>query len=229
MRKHMNNYFGYARIFKHARFAVEPGSMDSEGGDIEIDASAGGSGESDSADNKDTSDSDQSLADLRAELARAKAEAQRFKNTNDKLLKEKGELAKEKRAMMTADQIAKEEREERDRQFAEMEKELRSNKYSKKLVGIGMAEADADTFASTLPKLEDEDSFFATIDAFVKAREKTAADTAIQNLLKSRPDINAGHGDADKDDPAMASAKAAVQRKKASAAQSNQDILKNYF
>lgn len=229
MRKHMNNHFGYARIFRHARFAVEPGAMDSEGSDIGTDASAGGSSENDNADDKDASDSDQSLADLRAELARAKAEAQRFKNTNDKLLKEKGELAKEKRAMMTADQIAKEEREERDRQFAEMEKELRSNKYSKKLVGIGMTEADADAFASTLPKIDDEDSFFATIDAFVKAREKTAADAAIQSLLKSRPDINAGHGDAEKDDPAMAFAKAAVQRRQANTGQSNQDILKNYF
>lgn len=223
MRKFMNNHYGQSRIFKMARFAVDPDSG-TEGtlGD-DVDTSTGGSG----SDNSD--DSGESIEALKAELAKAKAETLRFKNSNDKLLKEKGELTKKNRDMMSADQREKEAKEEREKRFAEMEKELRANKYSKRLVGIGMAEADADAFAAMLPELEDADTFFTSLSSFVQTKEKAASDKAIQDLLKSRPDINAGNGDADKDDAAMTLAKAAVAGLKGRSAAVNQDIINKFL
>lgn len=225
MRKFMNNHYGQSRIFgKMARFAVDPngGAEGDTAGDPEPVA-GGGSGDTDNG------DSTESIEALKAELAKAKAETLRFKNSNDKLLKEKGELTKKNRDMMSADQKEKEAQEEREKRFAEMERELRANKYSKRLVGIGMAETDADTFAAMLPELEDADAFFTSLSSFVQAREKSASDKAIQDLLRSRPDINAGNGDANKDDAAMTFAKAAVANLKGRNTVVNQDIIKNFL
>lgn len=222
MRKYMNNHFGYSRIFRYARFDVDPVA---EEGSIEVDVAAGGGSSNESG----SGDGDESLESLKQELARAKADAERFKNSISKLTKERAELTKKNRDMMSTDQLEKEAREEREKRFAEMEKELRANKYSKRLVGLGMAETDADAFALTLPEIEDADAFFDTLSKFIKAKEKAATDKAVQELLKSRPDINAGTGDANKDDPAMALAKASVEASKRHSATVNTDILKNYM
>jgi len=218
----MNNHFGQSRIFKHVRFAVEPSA--GEDGSIDTDVSGGGSSSEDKAD-----DDGETLESLRQALAKANGDLERYKNSITRLNKEKSDLTKKNREMMSADQLEKEAQEEKERRFAEMEKELRANKYSKRLVGLGMEEKDADAFATTIPDLEDSDSFFNTLADFIKAREKNASDKAIQDLLKSRPDINAGTGDANKDDPAMALAKAAVEASKRHSATVNTDILKNYM
>ena len=223
MRKYRNNYFGYSRIFKHARFAADPSGA--EGGTLDTDVSGAGSG----AENDDGSDDGETLESLRQQLAKANGDLERYKNSITRLNKEKSELTKKNREMMSTDQLEKEAQEEKEKRFAEMEKELRANKYSKRLVGLGMTEKDADDFAMAIPELEDADIFFNTIADFVKAREKSAADKAIQDLLKSRPDINAGTGDANKDDPAMALAKAAVDSSKKHASMASADILKNYL
>lgn len=227
MRKYMNYTIGRKQIFgRHARFVIEPGSGDSDPGQLDIDVSGGGSGDNDDQD--DDNDTDDITA-LRQQLAAEKAKADRFKSSIDKLTKEKGDLNKRLHAQMSAEDQLKEEQEERDRRFAEMEKELRTNKYSKRLVGIGMAESDADTFAATIPEIEDSDSFFDTLSKFIKAREKAAADSAIQELLKSRPDINVGNGEGEKEDPAMALAKAAVEASKGRNAAVNADIINKYL
>lgn len=218
----MNNHFGQSRIFRHVRFAVEPSA--GEDGSIDTDVSGGGSSSEDKAD-----DDGETLESLRQALAKANGDLERYKNSITRLNKEKSDLTKKNREMMSADQLEKEAQEERERRFAEMERELRANKYSKRLVGLGMEEKDADVFATTIPDLEDADGFFDTLAGFVKAREKNAADKAIQDLLKSRPDINAGTGDANKDDPAMALAKAAVEASKRHSTTVNTEILKNYM
>lgn len=218
----MNNHFGQSRIFRHVRFAVEPSA--GEDGSIDTDVSGGGSASEDKTD-----DDGETLESLRQALAKANGDLERYKNSITRLNKEKSDLTKKNREMMSADQLEKEAQEERERRFAEMEKELRANKYSKRLVGLGMEEKDADVFAMTIPDLEDADSFFNTLADFIKAREKNASDKAIQDLLKSRPDINAGTGDSTKEDPAMALAKAAVEASKRHSATVNTDILKNYM
>ena len=230
MRKYMNYTIGRKHIFgKHSRMAMP--MLDSDDG-VSGGSAGGGSAEQlgDSEGDSNESGAEEEDADsLTAQIAKLKAENQRFKNSINKLTEEKGRLTKKNREMMSADQIAQEEREERDRKFAEMEKELRTNKYSKRLVGIGMTETDADTFASTIPEIEDSDSFFATLGEFIKTREKIAAENAIQELLKNRPDIHAGNGEADKDDPAMALAKRSVEANKNHYYGLNQSIIKNYL
>ena len=231
MRKYMNVNLYRSKIFKHARFAADPGTTDLDGGiQTENESHGGGGGSSSEDGNNDNGNNDgEDIDSLKRELAQLKADNTRYKNSINKLTEEKGKLTKQNREMMSAEEIAKQAQEERDKLFAEMEKELRTNKYSKRSVGIGMSEAEADEFAATLPKLEDEDAFFTAIGKFVKAREKAAADKAIQELLKSRPDINAGNGDADKDSPAMALAKASVAKKNSLASKVNNDTLKNFM
>lgn len=190
---------------------------------LQGESSAGGSDDG----NGDGEDGEDSVEFLRAKLSKAEADRDRYKRSIDKLTDEKSKLTKEKRELMSADQLAKEAQEERDKQFAEMKKELRTNKYSKRLVGIGMEEKDADAFAATMPELEDADSFFNTLGQFIETQKKTAKDTAIQELLKNRPDIHAGNEGDDQDDSAMKLAKAAVARNAGRGV--NQDILKNYI
>lgn len=232
MRKFMNNRFGNSHIFgKHVHFAVAPemGNDVDAGFESEVDGSgASGVKEQETTDTEDT-DNTESIELIKAELAKAKADAERYKNSISKQNKQIKELTDKNKSLMTADQLETEAQEAREKRFAEMEKELRTNKYSKRLVGVGMAEADADAFAATMPELEDVDSFFDKLGTFIKAREKAAADKAIQDLLKSRPDIHAGNGDSDKDDPAMALAKRSAERRGANYGKVNEDILKNYM
>ena len=217
MRKHHNNHFGYSRFFKNARFAVEP-SAESDGGMPDIDVSAGGSDDGDSGED--------SVESLRAQLAKANAERERYKNSIDNLTRKNKELTDKNRQHMSTEQLEREAQEERDKRFAEMEQELRTNRYSKRLVGIGMPEADADAFVATIPEMEDSDQFFTTLSSFIKTREKAAGENAIQELIKNRPDINAGNGDADKDSPALALAKATVARRQNNGA--SQSIIDAY-
>ena len=225
MRKYMNS-----TLFRQAHFKMFPQRMlDADDGSSGSDAVGGSSGATDS-DGGDGDDDAESIQSLKAELAKAKSEAQRFKNSLDKVTKEKGELSKKNRDMMSAEQLAKEAEEERNKRFAEMEKELRQNKYSKRLVGIGMSEKEADEFAMTLPEFEDADGFFNSLDAFIKAREKAAGDKAIQELLKNRPDIHAGNGDQGKDDdPAMAFAKKSIEVSKNRSGLANTDIINRFL
>lgn len=216
----MNNYFRHMRL-------VAPVDNGSEG--LDINVSAGGSDSTPTGDGEETTvDTSADIEALKAELAKAKAEALRFKNTNDKLLKEKGELTKKNREMMSADQLEKEAQEERDKKFAEMAKELRVNRYSKRLVGLGMSEKEADAFAEQIPEMEDIDGFFTTLGSFIQAKTKEASENAVQELLKNRPEINAGNGDAEKDDPAMEFAKRAVAQRKASANNNFNNIISNF-
>ena len=233
MRKFMNNHFSNSRIFgKHARFVVAPeGNTDvGESLDGDLDGSGNGSGISEvDIDSTDDADNSESIELIKAELAKAKADAERYKNSISKQNKQIKELTDKNKSLMTADQLETEAQEAREKRFAEMEKELRTNKYSKRLVGVGMAEAEADLFAATMPELEDADTFFDKLGTFVKTREKVAAEKAIQDLLKSRPDIHAGNSDSDKDDSAMVLAKASVQKSKTSFSGVNQNILNNYM
>lgn len=229
MRKYMNYTIGRKHFFsKHARMIapLEGGNDGFENGGV-----AGGSSDSDGQNDGDGDGESggEDVDSMAAEIAKLKAENQRFKNSINKLTEEKGRLTKKNREMMSADELAKEEREERDRQLAELQKEVRTNRYSKKLVGLGMTETDADTFASTLPEMEDPDNFFATLASFIAEKEKSAANKAIQDLLKDRPDIHAGNGDVDKDDPAMMLAKKSVEARKKNPTGVSRDIINNYI
>lgn len=221
---------GRSKYFKKARFAMPLDGAEDASGGLGAGGSAGeDAGDDDGGQDNDGEDDGDDVSALKSELARWKAEAERFKKSNDKVLKEKKQLEQERRKNMNAEQLAKEAQEERDKEFEEMKRELRISRYSKRLVGMGMTEQEADTFADSIPEMEDSDVFFDTLSAFIKTREKAAGENAVQKLLRERPDIHAGSGDSADDDPAMKIAKATVQgRKSLNQAKRSQDIINNY-
>lgn len=199
--KFMKNHYGQSRIFDHARckmplnlqfFAESAG----DGGD-------GGSGNGDSGESGERSqENNPSVEELMAQLAQERAENAKNKNALDKALREKGELTKNLRAKMTAEeqeQEAKREAEEaKDAKIQELESKFRTMDYSKRYMGIGMDEKTAESLSELTGDLPDVDKFFSALDKFVKAKIKTAGENAVQELIKSNPDIKAGTGSADK-------------------------------
>ena len=199
--KFMNNHYGQSRIFEHARcklpmnlqfFAESPG----DGGD-------GGSGSSDSEGSREGSqENNPSVEELMAQLAQERAENAKNKNALDKALREKGELTKNLRAKMTAEeqeQEAKREAEEaKDAKIQELESKFRKMDYSKRYMGIGMDEKTAESLSELTGELADADKFFSALGKFVAASNKTAGENAVQELVKSNPDIKAGTGSTDK-------------------------------
>ena len=170
------------KYFRFARFAVEPeGNADNGIGEGE---GAGG-----------TSDTDISIEELKLQLAKEKAEKERFKSSIDKLTKTNKELTDQTRKYMTDEQKAQADREAREQELEDLKREVRMSKYSKRLVGIGMGEEDADKLAGILPELDDADNFFDVFGRFVEDVKKAAGESAVQKLLKDRPGINAGNGD----------------------------------
>ena len=232
--KFMNNHYGQSIIFKHARMAAPDGG-EGLGDGAGVDGSGGGSG-SNPDDGATDDDGELTLDDLKTQLAKAKADAEMFKNASDKNAREakkyKGQLNEantQLRAKMTDAERVAQAKQERDEEFEEIQKELRTIKYSKRLIGIGMGETDADELANVIPAMEDADAFFDALGKFVESVKKTSGEAAVQKLLKDRPEINAGNGDSAKDDPAMAFAKQAVERSKSSSVGTNNEIIKNFL
>lgn len=198
--KYMNNHYGQSRIFGCAnckipmnlQFFAEPSG---DGGD-------GGTG---NGDIKDDGESEQggnpSVEELMAQLAQERAENAKNKNALDKALREKGELTKNLRAKMTAEeqeQEAKKEADEaKDARIQELESEFRKMNYSKRYMGIGMDEKTAEIFAEITGDLPDTDKFFSELDKFIKGKVKSAGENAVQELIKNNPEIKAGSGSVD--------------------------------
>lgn len=201
--KFMNNHYGQSRIFgKHVRFMAAPSGEAGNG--IGDEGTAGGaSGGDDNGDGEDGGtdggSDDLSIEELKLQLAREKAEKERFKSSVDNLTKKNKELTDKTRKYMTDEQKAAADKEARDQELEELKREVRVSKYSKRLVGFGMTENDADELAGIIPELGDNyDSFFDGLGKFVEAAKKTAGEAAVQKLLKDRPDISAGNGDTTK-------------------------------
>ena len=191
--KFMNNHYGQSRIFgNHIRFAAEPDGA----GDNGIGEGGGAGGTGDDGDDDGTGDDDDlSLEELKLQLAKERAEKDRYKMSIDNLAKKNKELTDKTRKYMTDEQKAQADREARDQELEDLKREVRMSKYSKRLVGIGMTESEADELAGIIPELGDNaDSFFDAVSKFVEGVKKSAGESAVQKLLKDRPDINAGNG-----------------------------------
>ena len=156
--KFMNNHYGQSRIFGKARFMVEPAGEGDNG--IGTGSGAGGSsdgGDGDGGSSDDDGDDGLSIEELKLQLAREKADKEKFKNSVDKLTKTNKELTEKTRKYMTDEQKAAAAQEERDKELEELKREVRVSKYSKRLVGIGMTEAEADDCKSCCAETEDPD------------------------------------------------------------------------
>ena len=198
--KFMNNHYGQSQIFGRARckmpmnlqfFAESPGDG-GDGGDGGSDGSEGDGGENDTP----------TVEELMAQLAQERATNAQNKAALDRALKEKGELTKNLRKRMTAEETANEEKrladEAKDAEIKELKEKFRTMDYSKRYMGIGMDEKTAESLSELTGDLPDVDKFFSALDKFVKAKIKTAGENAVQELIKSNPDIKAGTGSTDK-------------------------------
>lgn len=198
--KFMNNHYSQSQIFGRARckmpmnlqfFAESPGDG-GDGGDGGSDGGEGDGGENDTP----------TVEELMAQLAQERATNAQNKAALDRALKEKGELTKNLRKRMTAEETANEEKrladEAKDAEIKELKEKFRTMDYSKRYMGIGMDEKTAESLSELTGDLPDVDKFFSALDKFVKAKIKTAGENAVQELIKSNPDIKAGTGSTDK-------------------------------
>ena len=225
--KFMNNHYGQSQIFGRARckmpmniqFFAEP-----SGGD------GGGAGDGgDGGDNGDGHENTPTVDELLAQLAQERATNAQNKAALDKALKEKGELTKNLRAKMSAEEQEAEAKkaadEAKDARIQELESKFRTMDYSKRYMGIGMDEKTAEALSELTGELSDADKFFSALDKFMKSKIKSAGEDAIQELIKKNPEIKSGTGDSDKNALAKEKAKEAANRRSGA----DMDILKHYI
>ena len=224
--KFMNNHYGQSQIFGRARCKMPMNlqlfaeSSDSDGG------GTGGSG--DGRDGGSESQNTPSVEELLAQLAQERATNAQNKAALDKALKEKGELTKNLRAKMSAEEQEAEAKkaadEAKDARIQELESKFKVMDYSKRYMGIGMDEKTAETLSEMTGELTDPDKFFSALGKFITASNKSAGENAIQDLIKKNPEIKAGSGDDTK--TSLAEEKAVSIGKRTAGA--NEDILKHY-
>ena len=170
-----------------------------------------------------------SVEELLAQLAQERATNAQNKAALDKALKEKGELTKNLRAKMSAEEQEAEAKkaadEAKDARIQELESKFRVMDYSKRYMGIGMDEKTAETLSELTGELSDADKFFSALDKFMKAKIKSAGEDAIQELIKKNPEIKSGSGEADKNSWVSDMAKELAHQKSAA----NKNILERYL
>lgn len=226
--KYMNaRHYGQSQIFgKHARFMAEPDGGGDPEADIDIDSAGGGGLDVDEPDEGET----ETIDDLKSQLAKAKADYQRLKIQNDNNSKQTKRLKDQLRSKQSKEEQEEQERADKLAELEALRREVQVSKYSKRYIGFGMDEKTSDDIAAITPSMTDDEAnaFFDALGKHIKALEKTAADNAVQKLLKDRPEINAGGGDSDKSDPSMIFAKNFINTRK-NLTGANTDILKNYM
>lgn len=190
--KFMNNHYGQSRIFGKARFMAEPSG--DEGNGIGEGNGAGGTSNDPSGDG-DNNDPSPSAEELSLKLARLQAELERANHAKDKLAKSNKELTDKARKYMTDEQKAQADKEAKDQELETLRKEVRVTKYSKRFLNMGMTEEEADNMANSITDYDLPDEFFDVFGNYVESVKKTAGDSAVQKLLRDRPDIHAGSGD----------------------------------
>lgn len=142
------------------------------------------------------------VEELLTKLAQKDADYAKLKNSFDTTSSELSTAKKQLKAKMTAEEQIEEEKriadEAKDAEIKELKEKFRTMDYSKRYMGIGMDEKTAESLSELTGDLSDVDKFFSALDKFVKAKIKTAGENAVQELIKSNPDIKAGTGSADK-------------------------------
>jgi len=154
--------------------------------------------------NQNEEQNDVSVESMMAEIAKLKAENAKNKTALDKALHNNGELTKQLRAKMTASEQEEEAKRERDEAIQAHIKDLedykRRSEARERYLTLGMnaeharqaAEAEVAGDMEELAKIQSQHT--ASL-----LKEKEA------EWLKSRPDVNAGHGEGEGEkDPFLA-------------------------
>lgn len=175
------------------------------------------------------------LAQALAKSAKTESENAKLKSSLDKALREKGELTKQNRSGMTETQLEIQALKDQIEEMSNQNKELiesnknfaeenRISRYTKSFMSCSMDEKTADILAQSTGELKDEPKFISTLKKFIENLAKSAGENAVQELIKSNPDINAGSGGDTKN--SLAEERAVSIGKRTAGA--NEDILKFY-
>lgn len=214
--KFMNNHYGQQNIFGRARckmpmnlqfFAESAG----DGGGIgEHSGGVEGANEGNNSNYESIIEEMQNrLAEAESRVAKVEDERNKLKASLDKQLKKSGELEKQRRAGMSETQLEiqslKDQNEEivnQNKELVEQNKKLvendRISRYTKSFMACSMDEKTADLFAQSIGELKDEPKFFSAFKKYAENLAKSSGENAVQELIKSNPDIKAGTGSADK-------------------------------
>ncbi len=197
--KFMNNHYGQSLIFRRVHSKV-PMNLQffAESGDVTTDG--GGSSEANSEEgSSDGENSTPTIEELMTQLSEAKAESARLKLANDKASKEAAGYKKQLQAKMSAEERANQAENERltalEEENKQMKAQMRMASYSKRYMGIGMDEKTSETLSELTGELSNPDKFFSTIEKFIQYVQKKAGEDAIQEIIKTNPEVRAGAGD----------------------------------
>ena len=169
------------------------------------------------------------VEELMAQLAQERAEKEKLRLAKDKANSEAAKYRKSWESKTSAEEQEMEARkaadEAKDARIQELESKFRTMDYSKRYMGIGMDEKTAEMLSELTGELSDVDKFFSVLDKFMKAKIKSAGENAVQELIKSNPEIKAGTGEADKNAWVSDMAKELAHQKSAA----NKNILERYL
>lgn len=167
--------------------------------------------------------------DAETRALNAEASAEKWKNTHDKTSSELAGIKKQLNERLSAEEQAaeaeKEAKAQRDADFEAMKNKVHMFEYGKRYMGVGMDEKTADTMAALTGELEDPDKFFSVLGKFAQSLASSSAESAVQKLLKDRPEIKAGSGSSERNALAKEKAKESANRRSGA----NSDILKHYI
>ena len=175
-------------------FAEPPAGGDGDAGDTS--ATGGKSGEgSNKADPDDEGDDGVSLAE---QVAQLKVQNAKLKKANDKATSEAASYKKQLREKQTAEEIALQEKAEkeaeREEQFQKLLRENTITKFEKNFLALGYP-ADLAAKAATAQCDNDTDELFSIQKTLIEEKEKTMK----ADWMKSMPNPPAGNSDDDED------------------------------
>lgn len=175
-------------------FAEPPAGGDGDAGDTS--ATGGKSGEgSNKADPDDEGDDGVSLAE---QVAQLKVQNAKLKKANDKATSEAASYKKQLREKQTAEEIALQEKAEkeaeREEQFQKLLRENTITKFEKNFLALGYP-ADLAAKAATAQCDNDTDELFSIQQTFIEEKEKTMK----ADWMKSMPNPPDGNSDDDED------------------------------
>jgi DNA repair exonuclease SbcCD ATPase subunit len=159
-------------------------------GDNTPDSQSNDDGKSE-PDNSSNDDVDK-LNEALAELAKAKAEAEKNKKALDKEMSKNQQLTKDLRAKMTADEQAQAEKEEAEREAAERLQKAEAELNRMKAIQAYKAIENEETVNTLIDAINDNDH--ASIATIIENEVKKAIASKEAEWKKSRPPIETGDG-----------------------------------
>lgn len=167
------------------------------------------------------------LAEQTTIATKARLECERIKNNIHSLTKENEKLRQitrqNEKIKNETISISEKEKSDLDKRMLEMEKELATEKAIKRYtLQLGMDEKEA-AKAARAEMDKDMETWQKVIEKHIERVKLEASERAVQDVLKNRPDVKAGFGDANRNAPSIQMAQRYI-----SSQALNMDILNQY-